>query len=758
MRTITNLNGEWLFFEGAAGVTAPAIPQDAETVTVPHVWNKDCPKERGCRYYARTLAYEKSPEAPCAFLEFDAVALVARVWVNGQFAGEHRGGYQRFRFDVSTMLQDGDNEIIVMADNTRYSDVSPLSGDFTIFGGIYRSVRLVSVPADHFDLLNYGTNGLRVDTVVADDGSGEAALSAVVCLAEPEAELHFALIDAEGGVAAEKSVGLHVADEEEGSTTLEVYEDLTLAEPHLWNGKKDPYLYTVRAELLVKGVVKDAVSLTCGFRTIVMTPDQGLFLNGEHLILNGVAKHQDFEGAGNAPTEEQLDEDLRLILEIGANTVRLSHYQHPDSFYDRCDRAGLLVWAEIPMLSMPADNRPVIDNAREQLTELILQQCHHPAIYCWGVQNEVVMLGETPEMGDNIRELNDLAHELDPNRLTTCANEHTTELDSPMNEITDMQAYNLYFGWYYGEMKDYTADLTKFHELHPTVPFGISEYGVDCSTWFHSATPKRKDYSEDYQALFHETVYPQFRALPFMWGSYIWNMFDFSSANRDEGGVVGKNCKGLVTYDRKTRKDSFYYYKSWWSEEPFVYLAARRFAKRDGETTDIKVYSNASKINLFVNGAPAGTLEGAHCFIFKDVPLEMGENRIEATACAEVNGVAKSLRDVMTLERVAEVEESYIFVDPNPDFNVRNWFDPDTKDDDMFPADVFSVMDGPGVLLENPEAAAILRQYLSKDFIEHPFVSAMKTTPLIQMINRMSSMFKEEDIKEMNEKLSKIKK
>lgn len=729
MRQITILD-QWFYYEQPELEGGMPCAADGQPVRLPHVWNKEDASREGARLYTTSFHWSASAEKKM-FLEFGAVAGAAKVWVNEQPIGEHRGGYACFRFEVTDALREGKNTVAVLADNTRYPDINPLMGDFNNYGGIYRTVTLIETGCAHFDLLYHGTSGLDL-TVSVENGIGILTASSHTVGGDV---VEYELLEGQRMIAQASAPA-------DGSSVI-----LKIEQPRLWDGMADPHLYTCRARLLAGGEVADEVSLPCGFRTIRMTADKGLFLNGRHIHIDGVAKHQDREGAGCAPTEAQLDEDFALIREIGANAVRLSHYQHPQYFYDLCDQNGLLVWAEIPMLSMPDGNDAVVENAKQQLTELILQNRHHPAIYCWGVQNEIAMMGESLEMYRKTGELNALVKKLDPSRLSACANLYCVKNNSQLNFITDLVGYNIYYGWYYGEMEDYSSFFQKFRTDNPQVPLGVSEYGVDCSTGYHSDAPQRKDYSEEFQALFHETVYPQIAAREDLWGSYVWNMFDFGSAIRDEGGVKGKNCKGLVSFDRKTKKDAFYYYKAQWSSEPFVYITGRRYQKRCGDQTTVKVYSNQPEVTLTVNGTVFSALRGKIVFLFEQVPLAQGDTRLTVTA--------GECTDEIILSRVEKPESSYIFVDPHPEINVKNWFTMGQSEDDLFPEGRFSVMDEIGDLQASREAWALLEE-MTPEITADERTKKMTTMPLLRIINRMGGVYSEDLVKELNKKLSQI--
>lgn len=732
MRTITCLNDGWEY-----AVCLPqgdARPEAAawEPVTLPHVWNIDTPNAEGPRAYRCTL-----PLTPAAgrehFLCFEGVGGACLVWLNGILLGRHKGGYSRFCLPMEAAVREGANELVVLTDNTRDGSWIPTGGDFNNFGGIYRPVSLIETADTHFDLLYYGTCGVELDT----DPAGAVTLKARLAGSTEGAQVEYTLWDGEALCASALCPAAAPA-------TL-----LRVETPHLWDGLRDPHLYRCRARLVRGEETLDQVELPFGFRSIKMTPDKGFFLNGKHMTICGVSKHQDRAGCACGVTEADQAEDIAIIRELGANAVRLSHYQHPAHTYDLCDETGLVVWAEIPLLALPDGNAPLFENARQQLAELILQNKHHPSICFWGLENEIAIHGESLEMYRKVEELHTFAQKLDPSRPTTLANLYCVRNNSQLNQITDMVGYNIYYGWYYGKLTDYGPFLDKFHADNPHMPVGISEYGADCSVNLHRDNPKVGDYSEEFQCVYHEAAYPAFRARDFVWGSFVWNMFDFASGIRNIGDMKGLNCKGLVTYDRKTRKDAFYYYKAWWSNDPFVHLCGRRYARRCGETTTVKVYSNLPEVTLSVNGQVVGTKAADKVFVFENLPLQWGENTLTVTA--------GDLQDEMVLTRVAEPEKSYIYDNPNPGFNVENWFTLEQGEEDLFPADRFSIMDEMGVLSADPDAWALLEAEVPQ-ITGSPRSLAMPRMSLLRIINYMSSQFTEDFVKELNHKLNQIPK
>ncbi len=661
-----------------------------ETMDLPHTWYTGEDQYRGTAVYRKTV---DAPACECLLLEIGAADHTVSAFAGGVEIGTHKGGYSRVRFAIPpACIRDGKIDLELRVDNAPTEDVSPLAGDFTIFGGLTRPVALLACGKDHWDYLYYGTDGVIVRTDVDESGDGILQLEPHAVVSGDSA-VRYTLTDPDGAVALRF----------DGSTTAS--EVCRIPAPHLWNGRKDTALYTLTAELLVHGVVVDEASWKTGFRKIRMDPDEGFFLNEKHLHIRGVAIHQDFAGCYSAVTEQEIDRNFALIQEVGANALRLSHYQHPPYTYDRCDRDGYVVWAEIPMLKM-TENPALQENAANQLTELILQNIYHPSICFWGVQNEIGMFRDAPPIHEAVQKLVQICNDLDPSRIATCANLNTVKSKSGLNHLTPMVGYNIYFGWYYGKMGDYDSFLDNMHRDLPETALGISEYGVDCATWLHAEEPMVKDYSEDFQALWHETVYPIINAKSYLWGSFIWNMFDFSSSRRNEGGQKFINAKGLVTYDRQICKDAFYYYKARWSGEPFLYIRERRFEKRCRDSLDVKVFTNLPDAVLHL---PDGTCRrgknnGNGGIVFPDVPLADGVNLFTVTA--EQNG--QTFSDTVTFTKVSEPEPSYTLPDFGAGQTVKNWFLDEDIDTDAY----YSLRDTAQDIMDSPEAYAILQQYV----------------------------------------------
>ena len=628
MRETILLNQGWSF-TGCDGVET--------RVDVPHTWNAIDGQDGGNDYYRGDCVYRKvfprpafDPAGERVYLEFHGVNASAKVTLNGAQVMTHDGGYSTFRADVTDHLKD-ENELAVHVDNSVNDRVYPQKADFTFYGGIYRDVDLLIVPVDHFDLDHFGGPGIRV-TAKPVDNYRRAEVN-VRTWVTGQGRVSVTLLDAEGNAVA--------AGEGEDA-------NMTIDGVHLWDGVESPCLYTAVAKLSGG----DEIRARFGVRDFSVDAQRGFILNGRSYPLHGVSRHQDRKGLGNAITRAEHLEDMDLICEMGCNTIRLAHYQHDQYFYDLCDERGLVVWAEIPYISEHMPNGR--ENTISQMKELIVQNYNHPSIVCWGVSNEItISTKDKRDMLDNHRVLNDLCHQMDPTRFTTLACYAMCGPFNPVAHITDVVSWNLYLGWYVPGLFLNDLWINFFHTVYPKRCLGFSEYGCEGMPNLHSDKPKRGDQTEEYQAIYHEFMLKCFQRHPWMWANHVWNMFDFAADARDQGGEPGMNHKGLVTFDRKTKKDSFYLYKAWWGKEPFVHICSKRFADRAADRVAVKVYSNQDEVTLLVNGKRLDARRAAdHIFTF-DVPLS-GEVRVEA--------VAGGCRDAATFRRVDA---------PNPDYVLK---------------------------------------------------------------------------------------
>ncbi|TCT15536.1 beta-galactosidase [Natranaerovirga pectinivora] len=741
MRKQYSLNKGWRFDKATEGNDkfSGYLGQRGVEINLPHTWNTGTDNFRGLCMYQKVLKIEEEHQKDHIFLEFLGANSVCRVYLNDKYIGEHRGGYSTFRFDI-TQVYDWKKENIlrVYVDNGHTNDVSPLMGDFTIYGGLYRSVNLICVPSSHFDLLFYGSDGVILQSEVDENDNGVLNIDCHVVNGE-DLFLEMEVLDAEGIVVIKSE-----------SLPENRKQTLIIKKCEFWNGKSNPYLYQLTATLRSEQKIYDQVKLPFGFRQCHLNSETGFILNNEPMKINGVAKHQDFSGVGNAITSEHINKSFELIEEIGANALRLSHYQHAQEVYDLCDQLGYVTWAEIPMMSMP-NHEGVLDNAKEQLMELVYQNCHHPSICFWGIQNEIAMGGESLAMYKGVHELNDLFHTIMPNGISASANMYYVKNPSPLNFITDMLGYNLYYGWYYEEIEKLDEWFDQFHKENPGVNLGMSEYGADSNLAFHSDNPKVKDYSEEFQSLYHEKTYAIIESKPYLWGSFVWNMFDFGSDIRDEGGTKGKNCKGLITFDREIKKDAFYFYKAKWSDKFFVHICEKRYVNRSDEEITVKVYSNLKNVTLFINDVQVGSLEGETIFSFKNVPLQKGDNKV--VVIANQNG--NEYQDMAVFVRKDTKDESYVFVDPNPGLNVENWFTQEKGELDFFPEGYYSIKDKIGDLMESKEAWRVLEEKVPQVVKRS---SPGSPITLMWVFDKMRNHFSEEAILEINSQLIKIPK
>ena len=647
MRNIINLNQNWSFTKNTTDITV----RDGEIINLPHTWNAIDGHDGGNDYfrgpclYTKTIKRAELPEADLYYLEFRGANSSADVYVGGEKLAHHDGGYSTWRVDITEKLTD-ETELAVIVDNSPNETVYPQMADFTFYGGLYRNVNLIAVNKAHFDLDYYGGTGLKITPTVEGANAKVEVEVFVKGLAEGQ-KLVYTVYDKD-----EKELYKIESDE-----TKVVFD---MENVHLWHGRRDPYLYCCEVEIVEGGEVLDNVCHRFGCRSFRIDPENGFILNGEEYPLRGVSRHQDRLGVGNALLPEHHAEDIDLIMEVGATTIRLAHYQHDQYFYDLCDEKGLVIWAEIPYISrhMPGGR----ENTVSQMKELITQNYNHPCIVVWGLSNEISIAGSDEDLLENHRILNDMAHEMDKTRLTTIAAVSMCKMDDPYLQIPDVVSYNHYFGWYGGDTSMNGPWFDKFHATHPNIPIGCSEYGCEALNW-HTSDPKQGDYTEEYQALYHEELIKQLFSRKYMWATHVWNMFDFGADARAEGGENGQNHKGLVTMDRKYKKDAFYAYKAWLSDDPFVHLCGKRYVDRVEDVTKVTVYSNQPEVELFVNGESVGKKSAPDHFFYFEVKNE-GESTIVAKA--------GELTDEGKIRKVAERNMDYVLKEVGA---VLNWFD-----------------------------------------------------------------------------------
>lgn len=721
MRQVIVFNENWTFTKPG---NAPI------SVRLPHTWNAQDGQDGGNDYWRGTAVYEKEFFRPDWFgeivLEFAGAAMSADVFVNGAQLAHHDGGYSTFRVNITDALVPGNNKVTVSVDNSENDRVYPQKADFTFYGGLYRDVQLLLLPPEHFEVYKDGTPGIKVTPVV----KGSAAEVTVETWQNGEGTVSFRFGDE-----------VYTAESRNGHASV----TFPIENVHLWDGVNDPYLYSIEAQF-----GEDVIAARFGCRSFSFDPDKGFLLNGHSYPLRGVSRHQDFLGVGNAITLQEQTLDMELIREIGANTIRLAHYQHAQEFYDLCDEYGMIVWAEIPYITEHMPNGR--QNTLDQMRELITQCYNHPSIVCWGLSNEVAVHGITEDLMQNHILLNDLCHEMDKTRPTTMAHPFMLEHESPLIQISDIGSYNLYFGWYMGTLEQNDSFFDEYHEKYPKRIMGFSEYGADANVRFQTAHPEQGDYSEQYQCLYHESLLGTIRRHPWMWATHLWNMFDFAADGRDEGGAHGLNQKGLVTFDRKIKKDAFYLYKATWNkEEPFVHICGRRYIDRTEQETEVRVYSNQHQVTLMVDGQKVDELEGETVFVFK-LPIS-GRHTVKA--------VADSCQDEITVCKVDRPNKAYCLGKTG---SVSNWFD-----EAEFKSDHYSIRDSFGVLMAHPQAGKLVGDLMHKIVESRGDVAktAHKNPNLQKMLAGMSfqallkqagDSVSEATCKELNAALQKIPK
>jgi len=749
MTTTVSLNENWRFKKENG---------DWESVTIPHSWNGNDGQDgtgmwRGKGIYERTIVLNDSDLQKTLFLEVNAAAVESTVYINGSVAYTNKCPYSMYRIPLNEYVTVGDNRIRVEADNSYNELIYPQMADFSFYGGLYRDVNLIIGDRISFDYLDGSRDGVYISAKNTHEQIWEMSVKGTVTNADKACDVSvYCILRDKDEIVSEKSVDLTVEERADFDMTV------LIENPHLWQGIKDPYLYCVQVLIIVEGKIIDAREIPFGFRKIELSAEKGLFLNGEHVKLRGMARHQDFVEVGNAVSKEQMERDMELLLELGANSVRLSHYQHDDYFYQLCDKNGILTWAEVPFISAAPENEEAFENIKEQMERLIKQCYNHTSIYCWGIQNEITVACENEKVYQYVEELEKFAKNLDATRYTSEANIYSVSNTSLLNSLTDLVGYNLYYGWYYKTIPDLQRRLDEFHAEVPNIPLLVTEYGVDTNPVYHSYEPAVKDYTEEYQLCFCDNAIRAFEERDFVMGSYVWNLADFGSENRDEGGRKGQNMKGLVTIDRKLKKDAFYLYKAYWSEERFVKFASSRFVNRHKEENVITVLSNLTKLCLYVDGSLTGETEDVKAVT--QFTVQLPELRGYKITVKGYDKQGRLYEDEMNLVRVAEADKSYVVVKQDNRLNVANWFEKfDLSDATEIEIDdnYYSTRDTLECLLENEEAKVIVEKYLEILLKDPRLTRAKKMT--VDALSKLSGLgMPKELVPVMNRELNKIKK
>ncbi len=746
MRTIQNINENWSFFKG----DRTAINPQVEQVNLPHTWNAIDGQDGGNDYYRGYATYKKVlpslEKGKQHYLEICGANSSAKVYLNGEEIASHDGGYSTWRVNLTEKLKE-ENLLEIVVDNSPNERVYPQMADFTFYGGLYRNVNIISVEDVHFDLDYYGGKGIMVTPTI----NGKDANVEIEVFANTTADYSFKYEIIDDG----KVIFSNVSSDKKATHLIK--------DVHLWQARKDPHLYQAKVSI-VKGEEEiDLVETNFGCRSFRIDPELGFILNGEEYALRGVSRHQDRWGIGNALLPCHHEEDIDLIMEVGATTIRLAHYQHDQYFYDLCDKNGLVIWAEIPYISkhLP-DGR---ENTISQMKELIVQNYNHPSIVVWGLSNEISMNGSDADLIDNHKVLNDMVHEMDKTRLTTIAAVSMAKIDDPYIHISDVVSYNHYFGWYGGDTSMNGPWFDKFHATYPNKPIGVSEYGCEALNW-HTSNPVQGDYTEEYQSYYHEELIKQLFSRKYLWATHVWNMFDFGADARAEGGENGQNHKGLITFDRKYKKDAFYAYKAWLSSEPFVHVCSKRYVDRVEPVTKITVYSNLPEVELFANGVSVGKKSAPDHFFYFEV-----ENKGET----EIVAKAGEYTDKSTIRKVDKMNEDYILKEKGA---VLNWFDVKTPEgrfslNDKI-SDIMSCFRGKlwfvrvGLKIKKKmnknadktkkkdKKVSAMGFELSEDMMQ--MMGGFTVLRLTSLISMLNISFSKEELLKMNKQLNRIKK
>ncbi|MHA1675521.1 MAG: glycoside hydrolase family 2 TIM barrel-domain containing protein [Promethearchaeota archaeon] len=656
---------EWEFFRGATNkketINYLDLSKQWQSITVPHTWNDQDVQEGGAgmlsmlnpkkargyirapHWYRTVLNIPKEYEKNRLFVRFGAVGSVAEVYFNGTVLGQHRGAFSAFCYEITDHAKYGKPNILaIKADNTFQKDIPPLSGDFPVMGGMYRPVHLIIKEEICISPLDYASSGIYIAQTRVSKEQAHLDIKTIVNSTNnlsKTVKLTLKILDQEKQEILVKDQAFTI--ENSGDSAIEM--DATIENPHLWNGRKNPYLYQVVVQLYVDNTLLDEERQQLGLRYYRIDPETGFYLNGVSYPMYGVSRHQDRFDVGWALTEKHQQEDMDLIYEMGARGVRLAHYQHSDYFYSQCDQKGIMVWAEIALVNRVKFNRKFWDVTRTMLIELIKQNYNHPSIMMWGLCNELGIF-QLRDPSPVVAKLQQVAKQEDPTRNTTLATVMVAKFRKKLNNVSDIFACNIYPGWYKGKATDIYEEMDAWNKCGNERGLGISEYGAGGSIYQHEEFPKKiapvgKWHPEEYQSLVHEATFQAITETPYVWGSFVWNMFDFSSHIRNEGDHPGRNDKGLVTFDRKVRKDAYFFYQANLSEEPMVHITSKRFTRRGSPELAVKVYSNCDEIQLHLNGQDLGLMEKGKMNIFRYPKITLKANKNQIKVIGRKNSV-----------------------------------------------------------------------------------------------------------------------
>ena len=657
---VTSLNDQWKFSKDKnntpQGAGLARLPW--ENIRLPHTWNAmdvldDEPGYyRGAGWYKRKLKTGPSFKDKQLFISFNGAGQETEVYVNGQLAGRHIGGYSKFIIPISKWLNYNNDEISVKVNNRFNEDIAPLTADFTFFGGIYRNVELIVSGPVHFTKNDYGASGIYINTPQVSNTSATVTVKSLIDNSSSAAKrirISSSLMDAKGVLVTSAVSTVKLLP---GAQASVLQQFKPVKNPNLWS-PANPYLYRIVTTIKDAGTnaVLDQSFSPLGFRWFKFDADQGFFLNGKPLKLIGASRHQDYENLGNAVPDALQVRDVELLKEMGGNILRVAHYPQDPVILEACDRLGILASVEIPVVNTITESKAFTDNCKQMLTEMIRQNFNHPSIIIWAYMNEVLLrpkfTDDKPRQEiyyEHIRELaqtlDSLTRKEDPSRYTMIANHGAFDLYNRvgLTKIPMIVGWNLYSGWYSGSPADFAKFLDRHHKDLKDKPMLVTEYGADADPRIRSFLPVRFDKSIEYAMSFNQVYLNEMAKRPFVSGAMAWNLADFNSETREET-MPHINNKGLLTIARQP-KDTYFLYQAYLLDRPYLKIASASWKNRSGvadstgtySTQPVQVTTNLENAELFLNGKSLGSKETVSHICEWQVPFVSGLNKLSVVS------------------------------------------------------------------------------------------------------------------------------
>ena len=673
-RVVYTINDGWKFTKGSPFEAQLTGCDDSswETVNIPHTWNdKDADDEtpgfyRGPVWYRKQLFIDKSQEGRRAVIYFEGANQEVRFYLNGQFVGEHKGGYTRFCFDITPHLRYGQENLFAIYVNNVYNpNIPPLSADFTFFGGIYRDVYLQFMNPVHIATNDYASSGVYIRTPEVNNSAASVEITTLLTndMSQPtEIRVENIICDADGKEVKKTQAEVKLAA---GETKTDISKKIKIDSPRLWD-IDDPYRYMVYTRILDKrkGTLLDEVVNPLGLRWFKFDSEKGFFLNGKGRKLIGTARHQDYFQKGNALRDELHVQDVLLLKEMGGNYLRVSHYPQDPVIMEMCDKLGIVTSVEIPVVNAVTETEEFLHNSVEMAKEMVRQDFNRPSVMIWGYMNEIFLrrpYTEGKQLEDYYRFTEKVARALeatireeDPSRYTMMAYHNMPQYyeDAHLTEIPMIQGWNLYQGWYEPDINEFQRLLDRAHKAYKGKVLMVTEYGPGVDPRVHSYQPERFDFSQEYGLVYHKHYLNEMMKRPFIAGSSLWNLNDFYSESRVDA-VPHVNNKGVVGLNRE-KKDVYWFYKTALSRRPILVIGNREWKSRGGVVNtaqkeciqSVPVFSNAEEVELFVNNKSLGKKKIENNYALFDVPFVGGENLLEAVAVTGDN----KLRDMLRIQ------------------------------------------------------------------------------------------------------------